>query len=171
MLLPVKKSHQFIFTISKKTKIMKKTIGLIFLPLFILLILGGCKKDSNNQPTPSADPISTVVSSGIWSVSSYTQRTENKTSMFTGISFVFSSDGKISATGTSSANGTWISTPATAGYYGGPASLATFNISLGTSDPFSRISKSWNVAQQTATLLQLDNREPAEDEHLIFIKK
>ena len=142
-----------------------------FFAILLTIITVGCKKYNNSAPPPATDPIPTAVTSGIWSVTSFTQKTENKTNIFSGIDFTFSSDGKLAATGSASASGTWSSTPYSPGYYGGPASLATFTISLGTSTPFDKLSKSWNVGSQSTTVVQLDNKEPLEDEHITFNKK
>lgn len=138
----------------------------------LMILVVGCKKYNNPANTNNiTDPVASVVSSGTWTVSSYMQRTENKTSDFNGINFVFSSDGKLNATGSNTASGSWSSSPATAGYFGGPPSAATFTINLGANTPFNRLSKAWNVAEQSSTLLKLDNPEPVEDEHVALIKK
>lgn len=70
-----------------------------------------------------------------------------------------------------SATGTWLYTLPSAGYYGGPASVGTFNINLGNNDPFRKITKAWKVTEQTATTLKLENKEPLENEQLVFSKK
>jgi RNA binding exosome subunit len=89
--------------------------------------------------------------------------------LFQGIIFTFSSDGKLNASGTHVANGTWIFSPASTGYYGN--NLATFSINLGTNSPFDKLTKKWNIGQQNNSLLRLDNPEALEDEHVTFLKK
>jgi hypothetical protein len=148
---------------------MKKiTQSTIFLAMFLFLY--SCAKDSTT-PASSTDNTASVVSAGTWTITSYTQRTEDKTNTFAGVTFTFSSDGQLTAAGTNSAAGTWIVTPASTGYYGSSSSLATFTINLGTSSPFNKLTKAWNIAEQTSTTVKLDNREPTEDEHITFSKK
>jgi RNA binding exosome subunit len=138
--------------------------------ILILLTLSiGCKKYSASTSNNNSNSIAGVISEGTWTISSYTQRTEDKSAMFTGINFIFSSDGKLSASGTKIANGTWVYSPASTGYYGN--TLATFSINLGTTSPFDKLSKAWNIGEQNNTVLRLDNPETTEDEHVTFLKK
>ena len=44
-------------------------------------------------------------------------------------------------------------------------------LNLGAVSPFYRLTKIWNVASNTDTLLKMDNPEPLEDEHLQFSKQ
>lgn len=138
----------------------------MFLAMFLFLY--SCTKDSAT-PSGSTDNTASVVSAGNWSITSYTQRTEDKTNSFAGVTFTFSNDGKLTATGSNSATGTWVVTPASTGYYG--SSTPTITISLGGSSPFNRLSKTWKIAEQTGTTLRLDHPEVAEDEHITFSKK
>jgi hypothetical protein len=148
---------------------MKKiTQSTIVLAMFLFLY--SCAKDSTT-PASTTDSTTSVISAGTWTITSYTQKTEDKTNSFGGVAFTFSSDGKLTASGTNSATGTWVVTPASTGYYGSSSSLATFTINLGTNSPFNKLTKAWNIAEQTSTTLRLDNKEPTEDEHITFSKK
>ena len=139
----------------------------------LLLLLGfcsGCKKYSNSSTTnTNVNNTPIAVTTGTWSITSYTQRTEDKTASFAGVNFVFSSDGKLTASGTKTANGNWVFSAASTGYYG--TTQATFAISIGTNTPFDKLSRVWNIAEQTNTVLMLDNPEAVEDEHITFSKK
>jgi hypothetical protein len=139
------------------------------LTMFLFLI--ACKKESNSPDANNTTTTASTVMEGSWTITSYTQRTENKTNNYAGINFSFSNDGKLVATGTNSAAGTYSITPPSTGYYSSSSSVATFTINLGTSSPFNKLTNVWNVAEQTSTTLRLDNREITEDEHITFSKK
>jgi hypothetical protein len=146
---------------------MKKiTQSTIVLAMFMFLY--SCTKDSTT-PASSTDNTAPVVSAGTWAVTSYNQRTEDKTSTFAGITFTFSTDGNLTATGANSATGTWAISPASTGYYG--SSTPTITINLGTSSPFNKLTRTWKIAEQTGTALRLDHPEATEDEHITFSKK
>ena len=140
------------------------------LSLVLLIFCISCKKYSSSAPasTTSNNPTGNITS-GTWSITSFTQKTEDKTSTFAGINFVFSSDGKLIASGTNAANGTWVFTEASTGYYGN--AKETFSINLGINAPFNKLSKTWNIAEQNSTTLRLDNPQALEDEHVSFSKK
>lgn len=129
-----------------------------------LIMFSACKKNDDTPATTNA-----AVTSGAWVVSSFTQRTEDKTSDFAGLEFVFSADAKLIVSGSQNITGTWSYTAPSSGYYGSPT--GSFVINLGADAPFRRLTDSWNIASQTSTLLKLDNREAAEDEHVVFTKK
>lgn len=146
---------------------MKKHTNLPAVALMIALLLVSCKKDS----VAPAAVTGITVAPGNWIVSSYTQKAENKTAAFSGVLFTFNEGGVLSVVdGSKTISGSWSSTKGGITYYGGPPSTATFTISLGTTTPYDKISKVWNVALQDATTIQLDNKEPLEDEHLTFTK-
>ena len=122
--------------------------------LLILLIAGltittmSCKKSTDDvtpaATTPSSD-LKSVMPVGTWTVSLYRQKTEDKTSSFKNMSFVFANDGTLTVTeGNKTSKGTWTSSPGGIVYYGGNAS-ATMTISMGTAKPFDSLSKTWNV--------------------------
>lgn len=136
------------------------------------MLLTGCTKDDSAPNNTTDSTLNTAaIASGTWFISSYTQRTETKTSDYAGMVFTFSADGKIAVTGTATANGTWTYSPPSAGYYGGPASLATFTINIPGS-PFNRLSRrGWNVGSQSSTSILLNYPEPADDEHVTFTKR
>jgi len=144
-----------------------RTQRVITIAMLLLILLIGCKKSYNTPGTNNNNVPS--VTNGTWTITSYTQRTENKTGDFSGINFTFSSDGKVVASGAYSASGSWSSTPASTDYYGN-STVASFTINLGSSSPFNKLSKSWNIGEQATTVLRLDNKETTEDEHITFSK-
>ena len=139
----------------------------------VVMVSTGCSKSYNSpgSTTNSTDPLIAIVTSGSWTVGSYTQMTVDKTSSLQGYSFVFANGGKLTATnGSSTTEGSWSSTQAAAGIYGGPPTKATFTISLGTTAPLDKISKTWNLADDSNGLIHLDNPQSVEDEHIALKK-
>ena len=154
-------------------KVFMKLLSKLSLSVFILLVFfSSCKKDHSTPATTTTgtDP-SVVAAQGTWSVSSYIQKTEDKTSSLSGIVFTFSSDGSVSASnGGTIVTGTWSSSKGGITYYGGPPSVATFTINFVSDNNLIKISKTWNVASEDNISIKLDNKEPLEDEHLSLSK-
>ncbi|MEZ0607947.1 hypothetical protein ACAW74_05490 [Fibrella sp. WM1] len=143
--------------------------------LLLTMAFVSCKKSDDATPattTTTADDVKPVLTTGTWTVSLYRQRTEVKTSDYSGITFTFSADGTLTATEKGKTiRGTWTSTPGGVTYYGAAPSVATLTISLGKDKPYDRISQSWNVNTATvASNVKLDYKEPADDEHLEFVR-
>ena len=141
--------------------------------LFSFSFLIACNKNSvDTDPAPTNTNISATLMSGNWAITSYTQRTENKTNQFAGAVFTFSDKGVVTATlnGTTS-TGTWIYSPSTVGYYGSAPSIDSIALNLGNSSPMNRLNRTWNITSSTNTTLLLVNPEPADDEHIQFTKQ
>lgn len=151
---------------------MKKIAGFLISSALVITSLASCKKDygtTSTTATDANDP-SAVIVKGTWSVSSFTQKAEDKTATFSGVSLAFNANGTVTATGASkSASGSWSSSKGGITYYGGPPSIATLTINF-ASTPFDKISKTWNVATEDNSSIHLDNKEPIEDEHLTLSK-
>jgi hypothetical protein len=155
---------------------MKKSTNFLLATAAIMTaMLTSCSKSYNAPPNtnnPVDTTLKTQVISGTWIIKSYTQRTEDKTSQFASTVFTFSSNGTLTANKNGNiTNGTWSYTPSSVGYYGGPPSKASVTLNLGAASPFDRLTKIWNVASNTDTLLKLDNPEPVEDEHVQFSRQ
>ena len=131
---------------------------------------GGSDPTAPATTQPSVLP--TSFSSGAWMVSSLTQGTEDKASQFDGyiLTFTGTERGTVTATrnGTS-VSGTWSHSPAVT-YYGSTSKEAMV-INLGTTAPFDRISKTWNVTASTATSVSFEGPELAEQSHLTLIRQ
>jgi hypothetical protein len=155
-----------------KTNIMKKVMRLFrFALIAVILMLASCSKSSdNNSPSPAtSNDLKTSLSQGTWVITSYTQKTEDKTSQFAGATFTFSKSGTLTVNQNgSTASGTWAYTPSAVGYYGGPPSNASVNINLGNQSPFNRLSRIWNVESSSSTVVSLLNPEPVENERVKF---
>ncbi|MVM40978.1 hypothetical protein GO730_30260 [Spirosoma sp. HMF3257] len=131
-----------------------------------------CKKSDDVAPATTATTIDlkSVMPAGSWSVSSLRQKTEDKSSNFKNMTFAFSSDGSVTVTdGNKTTKGSWVYSPAVT-YYGGDG-FASLVLNMGTSKPFDLLNRTWNVnTESTTSTLKLDNKEPLDDEHLVFAK-
>ncbi|HJW16070.1 MAG TPA: hypothetical protein VJ499_03070 [Flavisolibacter sp.] len=135
-------------------------------------ILSGCSKSgsgdttSNNNP----DPAQTVI--GSWTISSYSQRTEDKTSLFKDYIFTFSAGGVLKIThNAADQSGTWSYIPASVGYYGSGGTSAAFNLNAGAIDPLVRLNRTWNISSISTSTISLVNPEPADNEVLVFTRQ
>jgi hypothetical protein len=107
-----------------------------------------------------------------WVISSYTQRTEDKTSMFEGVVFTFSDAGKMTATQNGSVIvGTWSYSPSSVVYYGSAPTKESITINMGAAKPSKNLNRIWNVVSSDGSALSLVNPEPADDEHIVFSKQ
>src|SRR4051794_30052835 len=101
---------------------MKKVIIAVSHILLCTLLLTACTKTSEvpaASPTTVDNPTSNLVA-GNWVISSYSQRTEDKTAQFAGFIFIFSQGGQVTATQNGEVTtGTWSFSPSSVGYYGG----------------------------------------------------
>ena len=138
-------------------------------------ILASCSKsyvapNTTTSTSPTSTDLTTILTSGNWVVSSFTQKTEDKTSKFSNIFFTFSANGTLTATDNgNTTNGTWNYTPAVT-YYGS-TSKAAIAINIGTSNPLVLLTKTWNLISSTSSTIKIDSPEILEDEHVQFSKK
>lgn len=162
-----------------KTNFVKRTA--LFYSAFVLTILftfSSCQKQTE-APASSANTTTTTTTkavdvSGTWQVSSWLQRTEDKTSAFKDYSVTFAAGGTAKAEHNSPVdNGTWVYTPSSVSYCGSTPSKASFAINFGTAATLSTLNRTRNIdsAKTTATALALINPEPADGESLTFTKQ
>jgi hypothetical protein len=146
--------------------------SLCFLLLVSLFIHYSCSKNStdttsNNNP----DPAQTVMN-GTWTISSFTQRTEDKTSLFKDYVFTFSPGNVWKIThNAAEVTGTWSYIPASVGYYGSGGTSAAFNLNAGAIDPLIRLDRTWNISSISTSTISLVNPEPADKEVLVFTRQ
>jgi hypothetical protein len=139
----------------------------------LVALAAACHGSDATAPAPAAEPslLSTGFSSGAWTVSSLTQGTEDKASQFDGYTLTFAGteSGTLTATRNGkSVSGTWRHSPAVT-YYGS-ASKESVVINLGTTTPFDRISKTWNVTASTPNSASFEGPELAEQAHLTLMR-
>ena len=134
--------------------------------LLVMISFSACQKtNSSTANTPSADSLTTALSTGKWFISSLVQKKEDNTSRFAGYVFTFSANGKLTASLNGvETQGSWSHTPAVT-YYGSSSKEAMV-LNMGTDNLFKRISKTWNVVSKASGTIQLENPEILEDEHL-----
>ncbi len=153
---------------------MKKMI----LPFYSLLLAGivftSCSKSATEQAAQTT-PVTTAAIAGNYTLTSYRQKTEDKSAKFEGYVFVFAAtgtnNGTVTATkGGKSVNGSWIYTPAVT-YYGSGSKNALL-LAMGITAPFDQLTKTWNFdSTSTANKLMLSSPEITEDEHLVLTKQ
>ncbi len=153
---------------------MKKYFNLQMTVLLAAIVLcASCSKspaDAVATPAAATSSVTAALTQGIWVVSSFVQKTEDKTSKFSDVSFVFSADGKVTITQKgSSSKGTWQFTPAVT-YYGATSKDA-IALNAGAGTPLNLLTKTWNMVSSSATTLKLDSPELTEDEHVQFSKQ
>jgi hypothetical protein len=137
------------------------------------ILLGACGGYSNPTAPVSTDTVTSSIS-GNWVIASLIQKTEDKTSQFSGYTLSFASNdaesGTITATrDNSTVTGTWRHSPAVT-YYGS-SSTESIVLNLGTATPFDRITGTWNVTSSTNTNLSLASPEVREDVRLVLSKQ
>jgi hypothetical protein len=141
----------------------------------IILLLASCSKSSVDPVAApgsgvTAASLTATLTAGRWVLSSFTQKTEDKTSKFTDITFMFAAGGTVTATKNGvETQGSWQYTPAVT-YYGS-TSKAAMVLNMGATKPFDLLSKTWNFISATNTTVKVDSPEILEDEHVQFSKK
>ena len=151
---------------------MKQVLILCRFALMLSLpMLISCSKSYNSNSNPSTNTdFKTTLAQGTWAISSFTQKTEDKSSVFAGSVFTFASSGTLTASQNGTVtSGSWSYSPSSVGYYGGPATEASLTISLGTQSPFNRLTRTWNIEATSSSSFSLVNPEPNEDEHVKFV--
>jgi len=154
---------------------MKKYSSKLLSLVMAASILVSCSKsyvapNTTTTTSPTSADLTTVLTSGSWVVSSFTQKTEDKTSKFSNMVFTFSANGALTAIDNgNTTNGTWNYTPAVT-YYGS-TSKAAIAINIGTGNPLVLLTKTWNLISSTSSTIKIDSPEILEDEHVQFSKK
>jgi len=154
---------------------MKKYSSKLLSLIVAASIFASCSKSyvspsTTTATSPTSADLTTVLTSGNWVVSSFTQKTEDKTSKFSNMIFTFSVNGTLTATDNgNTTNGTWNYTPAVT-YYGS-TSKAAIAINIGTGNPLVLLTKTWNLISSTSSTIKIDSPEILEDEHVQFSKK
>ncbi len=147
-----------------------------FLKLTLVLIATtsagfvSCSKQTAVVNPVVKDTVATELISGTWRISAFTQGTEDKTSKFSNIDFIFSKGGAITANDDGKQTmGSWHFTPAVT-YYGS-SSKDAISLSIGSSKPYDLLTKTWNLISHSSSVIKLDNPEVPEDEHVEFTKR
>ena len=136
---------------------------------------GSDTTNTNNSKTDTSltsAALNAILQNGTWYVSVYQEKTEDKASKFSDLSFSFNADGSLTITdakSNSSEKGSWAYTPAVT-YYGS-SSKAAISLNAGSSTPQKLLTAKWNFVSASAGLISLDSPEVAEQLHLKFAKR
>ena len=145
--------------------------------LFIITSLSfACKKESVDPAVSTSTELTSAnliknITVGTWTLSSFTELTEDKSKNFAKITFTFTSDGKVSVNDNGkSFNGSW-SNGGTV-YYGQPIGLKEREVSfsLGSTTPFDKLSKSWIISDIKSNSLSFNSANPSEGRSFILSK-
>jgi hypothetical protein len=141
--------------------------------VILLAVSTGCSKSGSSDTTSNNNPdVNQTVMNGTWTISSYSQRTEDKTSLFKDYVFTFSAGSILKITNKAAVlNGTWSYIPASVGYYGSGGTNAAFNLNAGPDDPLIRLNGTWNINSISSSNISLINPEPVDNELLVFTKQ
>lgn len=138
---------------------MKKAI-LSFLLIATIAAATSCDMLGNNGSNTSQ-----AITSGSWQVTLFTDSGNDETSDFSGYSFMFNSNGTLTAVknGTTG-NGTWSVN----------SSSNKFNIDLGAkvdaNKPLGELTDDWKIISSTETVIRLTDDNASSNEFLTFTK-
>lgn len=151
---------------------MKKLFHIVCTLSFVMLIASSCKHDNNTNVTPSgttgtsgtSGTSSTTVPGSDWSLTLFSEKTEDKTSHFSGYKFEFAADGTMSAVRNGqSVSGTWRQ-------YSNNG-VTKFAITLTTTDAhLLELNDDWVLVSKTDNLLSLKDDNSDKNEQLQFSK-
>ena len=138
---------------------MNKIIRNVLASFFTVSILFACTKQQDNSVGVTTDP---QVTTGNWKIILYTEPSEDKTHDFSGDSFTFSTNGKLSVSnGVTSTDGTW------------SINHTRFIINLGIKSPSNKLgdlTHEWVIVSKTDSLISLKDDSSTSDEVLQFAK-
>jgi hypothetical protein len=131
--------------------------------VFLATILFACIKRDNNNNNNNGNTNDTTVTTGTWRVSLFSERGQDETGDFTGYTFTFKNDGKLTvAKNGSSKEGTWSITN------------NRFNIDLGiksdANKPLGELTDDWIIVLKNDTTISLKDDNAAKNEVLEFSK-
>ena len=135
----------------------KNLIGLT--SILTLFMFSSCEEgndDEQNMTSVDMNEISSFVISGDWQITYFFDTDEEETSDFNGYSFVFGSNGVLTASnGTQEIAGSWSITDSSSSDDDDPDSDVDFNISFSAPDNFEDLSDDWDIVSYSATRIEL----------------
>ncbi len=143
---------------------MKSKIYFASIIILSVLFVSSCKKSNDTTPddnSNSSSSTSSIIVAGTWHVTYYHESGNDHTSNFSGYTFVFNSNGTMSAT---------VSGVTTTGTWSNDDSHNEFHMNIGTSSPLTDLSNGWLIISKTATELDLKDDNTAHNEELHFTK-
>lgn len=126
---------------------MKKYSLFLFLAMSVTLVFSSCTNDDDSSSTTNTG---SIVQSGTWRISLFSEDGVDETYYFTGYNFTFLSNGTATAVkGSTTVTGTWA-----AGTDDSQQKLILF---FGSSSPFDELDEDWRILQQTDTKIELQD--------------
>ena len=114
--------------------------------LAVLLLSTACSKAN---PDPITGDPGNIVKQGTWKISLYNDKGAVKTSLFSGYTFSFGTNGTITASGPTTASGTWSSFT--------DSGKQKMVLNFGAISNFSELNEDWVVITQTTSSISLQN--------------
>ena len=143
---------------------MKTTLKLILLALTISFVSCSKSNDDNVNPNNSTSKVDQVT--GDWTVTFYTDSGKDETSDFNGYTFVFGTDGTLTA---SSSAGTFTGTWWIGNKSGDDDNSSNrLNIVISGNKAMEDLSHNWVILSITNTSIQLQDDNPASMEEIHF---
>lgn len=135
----------------------KNFIGLT--TIFTLFMFSSCEEgndDEQNMMSIDTNEITSFMVSGDWQITYFFDTDKEETNDFNGFSFVFGSNGVLTASnGTQEITGSWSITDSSSSDDDDPDSDVDFNIAFLTPDNFEELSDDWDVVSYSATRIEL----------------
>lgn len=129
----------------------------ILLLLFVLNVASMCSNDDNSNATADPTPVVNTVTSGTWRITLYDDNGVNETNNYSNYIFTFNSNGVLTASNSTSYNGTWSVTTSTSND-DNPDNDLDFNIAFVAPAPNSftdDLTDDWEIVSYTATKIEL----------------
>jgi hypothetical protein len=110
-------------------------------------VFTACDDDNSQNDNLTNDVVNTV-QDGTWRITLFNDSGKDETYHFTGYSFIFQSNGTVTATkSSSSVSGTWSVTSG--------SSSSKFNLNFGPDDPFEELNDDWDILENSSSEIRL----------------
>ncbi len=138
--------------------------NLIILVCSLALAFNSCTHDDSKTVAPSSTSFSTATPGSGWSLTLFSEPSENKTSHFSGYKFDFAADGTISVVGGgTTVSGTWKQFQ--------DDGITKFQINLSTTDKdFLELNDDWALVSKSDNFISLKDDNSTKNEQLQFSK-
>lgn len=103
---------------------------------------------TNIGPDDNSSNTATIITSGAWVITNFTDDGNNETAHFSGYTFTFSGNGQASASnGSNTVSGSWST--------GNDDSKSKLNLDFGSNDPWEELTEDWEVISRNASSINL----------------
>lgn len=132
---------------------MKNILTVAAAAMFTILISShsGCSKDDNNNTASQVSALSQTAQSSNWKITYFYDNSTDETAHYTGYSFVFNSNGTVTASksGATTVTGTWSA--------GNDDSTIKLVLNFGTVTPFLELNDDWHLISQSSAMIKLQD--------------